>query len=100
MEITCDNSLHSDTNRKAAKHRIEELVHFFEQNIHQFKASTFDETQARQQLINPFFEALRWDITNRAMKPPYLQEVITEGRAKTNFGKEVREQAVLFDCDT
>ncbi len=84
--------------RKAAKLRIEELVHFFEHNIHQFKAPSFNETQARQQLIDPFFEALGWDITNRAMKPLYLQEVIPEGRVKTNIGKEVREQTVMFDA--
>jgi type I restriction-modification system DNA methylase subunit len=84
--------------RKAAKLRIEELVHFFEQNIHQFKAPSFNETQARQQLIDPFFEALGWDITNRDMKPLYLQEVIPEGRVKTSFGKEVREQTAMFDA--
>jgi type I restriction-modification system DNA methylase subunit len=102
-EITCGNNLHSETKpmsetRKAAKLRIEKLVHFFEQNIHQFKVPSFNETQARQQLIDPFFEALGWDITNRAMKPLYLQEVIPEGRVKTSFGKEVREQTVMFDA--
>ena len=83
--------------RQSAKSNIEKLVHFFHQNIHQFKSSSFNETQARQQLIDPFFEALGWDITNRDMKPLYLQEVIPEGRVKTNVGKEVREQTVMFD---
>ena len=83
--------------RQSAKSNIEKLVHFFDQNIHQFKSSSFNETQARQQLIDPFFEALGWDITNRDMKPLYLQEVIPEGRVKTNVGKEVREQTVMFD---
>ena len=85
-----------DTTRSSAKSTIEKLVHFFEQNIHQFKSSSFNETQARQQLIDPFFEALGWDITNRGMKPLYLQEVIPEGRVKTNIGKEVREQTVML----
>ena len=48
-------------------------------------------------MIDPFFESLGWDITNRGMKPLYLQEVIPEGRVKTNIGKEVREQTVMFD---
>ena len=48
-------------------------------------------------MIDPFFEALGWDITNRGMKPLYLQEVIPEGRVKTNIGKEVREQTAMFD---
>ena len=88
-----------DTTRSSAKSTIEKLVHFFEQNIHQFKSPSFNETQARQQLIDPFFEALGWDITNRGMKPLYLQEVNPEGRVKTNIGKEVREQTVMFDSN-
>jgi type I restriction-modification system DNA methylase subunit len=87
-----------DTTRSSAKSTIEKLVHFFEQNIHQFKSPSFNETQARQQLIDPFFEALGWDITNRGMRPLYLQEVIPEGRVKTNIGKEVREQTAMFDA--
>jgi len=86
-----------NTTRSSAKSTIGKLVHFFEQNIHQFKSPSFNETQARQQLIDPFFESLGWDITNRGMKPLYLQEVIPEGRVKTNIGKEVREQTVMFD---
>jgi type I restriction-modification system DNA methylase subunit len=83
--------------RSASKSSIEKLVRFFEQNIYQLKSPGFNETQARQQLIDPFFEALGWDVHNRKMNPIYLQEVIPEGRVKTSVGKEVKEQQVLFD---
>jgi len=83
--------------RSASKSSIEKLVRFFEQNIYQLKSPNFNETQARQQLIDPFFEALGWDVRNRKMNPLYLQEVIPEGRVKTSVGKEVKEQQVLFD---
>jgi type I restriction-modification system DNA methylase subunit len=83
--------------RSSAKSSIEKLVHFFEQNIYQLKSPDFNETQARQQLIDPFFEALGWDVHNRKMNPIYLQEVIPEGRVKTNIGKEVKEQQSLFE---
>ena len=83
--------------RSASKSSIEKLVRFFEQNIYQLKSPSFNETQARQQLIDPFFEALGWDVHNRKMNPVYLQEVIPEGRVKTSVGKEVKEQQVLFD---
>jgi type I restriction-modification system DNA methylase subunit len=83
--------------RSASKSSIEKLVRFFEKNIYQLKSPSFNETQARQQLIDPFFEALGWDVHNRKMNPLYLQEVMPEGRVKTNVGKEVKEQEVLFE---
>ncbi len=84
------------TNRIQAKGRIEKLVVYFEKNIHQLKAPSFNETQTRNQLIDPFFEALGWDVHNRAMKPLYLQEVVPEGRVKTAFGIESKDQTALF----
>ena len=84
-----------NTNRSSTKSRIEQLVRYFEQNIHQLKSPAFNETQARQQLIDPLFEALGWDVTNRSMKPLYLQEVVPEGRVKTS--SEVHEQHALFE---
>jgi type I restriction-modification system DNA methylase subunit len=83
------------SDRLSAKSRIEQLVRYFEQNIHQLKSPAFNETQARQQLIDPLFEALGWDVTNRSMKPLYLQEVVSEGRVKTS--SEVHEQHALFE---
>lgn len=82
--------------RLAARQQIEKLIQFFDSNIYQFKSPTFNETQARQQLIDPFFESLGWDVHNRLMQPLFRQEVVPESRVKTNVGKEVREQEPLF----
>jgi hypothetical protein len=82
--------------RLAARQQIEKLVQFFDSNIYQFKSPSFNETQARGQLIDPFFEALGWDVHNRLMLPLFRQEVVPESRVKTNVGKEVREQEALF----
>ncbi|MCX6136346.1 MAG: N-6 DNA methylase [Ignavibacteriales bacterium] len=84
------------SDRLAAKGQIEKLVKFFGDNFYQFKSPSFNETQARQQLIDPLFTALGWDVHNHAMKPLYLQEVIPEGRLKTDVGREVKEQTKLF----
>lgn len=86
--------------RSIARAQIEKLVRFFEQNIHQLKSQSFNETQARQQLIDPLFDALGWDVHNRGMKPLYLQEVVPEGRVKTNLTKEVKEQGVPLEKET
>jgi predicted type IV restriction endonuclease len=59
----------------SARKNIEELVNFFDENIYQFKSPSFNETQARQQLIDTFFEMLGWDMHNRMMLPLFRQEV-------------------------
>jgi type I restriction-modification system DNA methylase subunit len=82
--------------RLAARQQIEKLVQFFDSNIYQLKSPSFNETQARQQLIDPFFESFGWDMHNRLMLPLFRQEVVPESRVKTNVGKEVREQEPLF----
>ncbi len=82
--------------RLAARQQIEKLVQFFDSNIYQLKSPSFNETQARQQLIDPFFESFGWDMHNRLMLPLFRQEVVPESRVKTNVGKEVQEQEPLF----
>jgi type I restriction-modification system DNA methylase subunit len=82
--------------KASARAAIEKLVRYFEQNIHQLKAPNFNEAQARQLLIDPFFEALGWDVRNRAMAPPFRLEVLPEGRVKTSIGKGGKEQDSLF----
>ncbi len=86
--------------RLTAKSEIERLVRYFEQNIHQLKSPAFSEAQARQSLIDPFFDALGWDVRNKQLKPPYMQEVIPEGRVKTSLGKTIKEQTALFAPST
>ena len=85
--------------RQGSREKIEKLVAFFGENIYQLKSPNFNETQARQQLIDPFFEALGWDVRNRSMKPLFLQEVVPEGRVKTKIGREISEQPELFKPD-
>ncbi|MGL5035347.1 MAG: Eco57I restriction-modification methylase domain-containing protein [Microcystaceae cyanobacterium] len=57
---------------------ITELVTYFEQQIEIFRADSLNETETRIQFINPFFEALGWDINNRNQISPLYQEVIHE----------------------
>jgi type I restriction-modification system DNA methylase subunit len=82
--------------RISARKNIEKLINFFDENIYQFKSSSFNETQARQQLIDPFFEALGWDVHNRLMQPLFRQEVVPESRMKSSTAREVKEQEPLF----
>ena len=47
-----------------APDRIRQLVETFEQNIHEYH-SRKNETELRRQFLDPFFEALGWDVFNK-----------------------------------
>ncbi len=61
---------------------ILQLVENFGQNFDSFKSQGYNETQLRQQFINPFFEALGWDIANKAGTSPAYRDVIHEDSIK------------------
>ena len=44
--------------KEQAKQTVKELVERFRRNLDVYKKSTYNETQVRQEFINPFFEAL------------------------------------------
>ena len=45
---------------------ILDLIERFERNLDAYKAGSYNETQARHEFIDPFFEALGWDVNNQA----------------------------------
>jgi hypothetical protein len=44
---------------------IKALVAKFDQNKESYLRSTYNEAQVRTEFIDPLFEALGWDVTNR-----------------------------------
>ena len=57
---------------------IAKLCRYFATNREPFLASGVKEAHIRQNLIDPFFEALGWDVGNAAMVAPQYREVIPE----------------------
>jgi predicted type IV restriction endonuclease len=45
------------------------LVERFGQHPDSYKRTTYNDTQVRRQLIDPFFTALGWDVVDRAVAP-------------------------------
>lgn len=66
--------------RLTAQQRISELVNRFEEQYKSFKSSDYNETQARTEFIDPFFESLGWDVYNRANSASAYREVIQEDK--------------------
>lgn len=44
--------------------RIKELVERFHEHRDAYKSGAYNETQLRREFLDPFFEALGWDIYN------------------------------------
>jgi len=60
------------------REEIIRLCQYFETNRQAFRAPGVKEAHIRQSLIDPFFEALGWDVGNTAMVAPQYREVIPE----------------------
>jgi hypothetical protein len=60
----------------AAPKEIVDLVERFKRNLLEYKASTYNEAQTRQEFINPFFQALGWDMCNVSGSPERYKEVL------------------------
>src|SRR5438132_7782733 len=60
------------------KEAVTKLCRYFSTNRQAFLAAGIKEAHIRQSLIDPFFEALGWDVGNNAMIAPQYREVIPE----------------------
>ena len=70
------------------------LVEHFERNRDDYKSGQYNEAQLRQQFLNPLFEALGWDMANRAGYAEAYKEVIHEDAIK--IGKETKAPDYCF----
>jgi predicted type IV restriction endonuclease len=62
--------------------QVKELVERFDQNIEAYRSPAYNETQVRLEFINPLFEALGWDITNKAGYAEAYKDVLHEDAIK------------------
>lgn len=69
-----------------APKEIIELVERFECNIEEYKLGRYNEAQVRQEYINPFFEALGWDMNNKHGLAEAYKDVIHEDSIKIGMG--------------
>jgi len=73
------------------KEKLKSLISKFEKDKRHYLSKGYLEAQLRIDFLNPLFEALGWDIENRAHKPPHERDVIVElspeatGRPDYNF---------------
>ena len=58
------------------------LIDRFEQNRESYKSQGYNETQVRREFLDPFFEALGWDVDNRQGYAEAYKDVIHEDAIK------------------
>jgi hypothetical protein len=62
--------------------RVVELVETFDRNLEAYKNQQYNEAQLRREFIDPFFEELGWDVTNKQGYAHAYKDVIHEDAIK------------------
>src|SRR6266516_2297454 len=78
----------------AAPHSVLELIERFNRNRSAYKSDQYNEARLRIEFLNPFFEALGWDINNRQGYAEAYKDVIYEDAIKV--GKATKAPDYCF----
>ena len=62
--------------------RIQKLIETFDNNLEAYRKGSYNETQVRREFIDPFFEELGWDVTNKQGHAEAYKDVIHEDAIK------------------
>lgn len=57
------------------KERLEHLIEAYQEHFAQYTKPEYNETEVRNDYVNPFFEILGWDVNNKKNLPQHLREV-------------------------
>jgi type I restriction-modification system DNA methylase subunit len=77
-----------------APQTVLDLAARFEKNLDSYLSQGYNETQLRKEFINPFFEALGWDVRNTSGKAEAYKDVIHEDAIK--IGKTTKAPDYSF----
>jgi len=83
-----------DETKDEAKQKVEELAGRFRYNLDVYKKSAYNETQVRREFIDPFFEALGWDVGNKQGHAEQYKDVVHEDAIKV--GRSTRAPDYSF----
>jgi predicted type IV restriction endonuclease len=64
------------------RRRFIELLDRFDRNKDAYRSGQYNETQVRREFIEPFFELLGWDVTNKQGYAEAYKDVIPEDAIK------------------
>jgi len=82
---------------KEFKSKLNDLVSQFESNFSHYKSKGYDEAALRNDVLNPFWRALGWDMENLQGLPQQIREVEIESRV--NIAGRKKKADYLFRTD-
>ena len=72
--------------------KLTELVHKYEQNITNYRNESYNETELRNDFLNPLLEILDWDVFNKKSLSQYQREVSHEFQVDVVEGKAIKRK--------
>lgn len=72
--------------------KLKLLVEKYKVNLTQYKRGSYNETEVRNDFVNPFFELLGWDVNNQQVLPQHLREVKHEASVMVEEDGEKRKK--------
>ena len=72
--------------------RLIELVRTYAEHFAQYSQTDYNETEVRNDFVNPFFEILGWDVFNKKKLPQHLREVKHEASVYVEEDGENRKK--------
>jgi hypothetical protein len=76
-----------------APDEIKQLVERFDRNRDAYRSGKYNETQLRNEFLNPFFEALGWDVLNKLGYSEENKHVIHEDSLEIEGVKKMPDYA-------
>ncbi|MES0489888.1 MAG: N-6 DNA methylase [Leptospirales bacterium] len=73
--------------------QIQQLISKFSEHADAYKSGKYNETQLRREFLDPFFEALGWDVFNKSGKSETYKDVIHEDSIKVKNKSGVSTRA-------
>ena len=71
--------------------RIKELIETFDNNLESYKKGNYNETQVRREFIDPFFEELGWDVTNKQGYAEAYKDVRNVNEIRPTYSPEFKK---------
>lgn len=75
---------------------ISQLIEGFSKNRQNYLLPTYNETQLRNDFLDPFFEILGWDINNSSRRTTNEREVILEESLKAGYAENAKKPDYTF----
>ena len=83
-----------------AQDEVAVLVQQYRTNLNAYRAPGYKEAHARQDLIDPLWMALGWDVHNLAHAAPHRCEVIHEASLDIEGARKAPDYAFRFGAET